>query len=78
MVSGKVSYISPDVLADQEGHTFYQVHIAPDADSLTEARITTLEPGMAAEVYIQTQSRTALQYIMRPIHDSLLRAFREV
>ncbi len=78
MVSGKVSYISPDVLADQEGHTFYQVHIAPDADSLSEARITTLEPGMAAEVYIQTQSRTALQYIMRPISDSLRRAFREV
>jgi HlyD family type I secretion membrane fusion protein len=78
MVSGKVSYISPDVLADQDGHSFYQVHITPDPESLSNAKITSLDPGMAAEVYIQTQSRTALQYIMRPISDSLLRAFREV
>ena len=42
------------------------------------AGVVATKPGMAAEVYIQTQSRTALQYIMRPIHDSLLRAFREV
>ncbi len=77
LVSGQVSYISADAVADAEGRAFYQVHVRPDADSLAEARISTLEPGMAAEIYIQTQARTAMQYLMRPITDSLLRGFRE-
>ncbi|MFM7273820.1 MAG: HlyD family type I secretion periplasmic adaptor subunit, partial [Gammaproteobacteria bacterium] len=77
MVLGSVSYVSPDALSDREGRTFFQVHILPDADSLAAAKITSLEPGMAAEIYIQTNARTALQYLMRPIHDSLLKSFRE-
>jgi HlyD family type I secretion membrane fusion protein len=77
MVAGKVTYISPDALADKDGISFFQVHVRPDAQSLEDARIKALDPGMAAEVYIQTQSRTALQYIMRPVYDSLRRSFRE-
>ena len=34
-------------------------------------------PGMPAEVYIKTTERTFFQYIVRPIHDSMMRAFRE-
>jgi HlyD family secretion protein len=34
-------------------------------------------PGMPAEVYIKTSERTFFQYIVKPIHDSMLRAFRE-
>lgn len=77
MVAGEVTYVSPDALADKDGRTFYQVHVRPDEHSLQDARIKSLEPGMSAEVYIQTQSRTALQYIMRPISDSVRRSFRE-
>jgi HlyD family type I secretion membrane fusion protein len=77
MVVGEVTYISPDALADKDGRPFFQVHIRPDAQSLLDAKISSLDPGMAAEVYIQTQSRTALQYIMRPIADSVRRSFRE-
>jgi HlyD family secretion protein len=32
---------------------------------------------MPAEVYIKTAERTFFQYIVRPIHDSMMRAFRE-
>ena len=64
LVDGNVSYISPDVLADKEGRPFFQVQIRPDPKSLSHANIIALDPGMAAEVYIQTQSRTALQYLM--------------
>lgn len=77
MVAGEVTYVSPDALADKDGNSFFQVHVRPDAQSLADAKITSLDPGMSAEVYIQTQARTALQYIMRPIHDSLRRSFRE-
>jgi hypothetical protein len=34
-------------------------------------------PGMPAEVYIKTAERTFFQYLMRPIYDSFMRAFRE-
>ena len=77
MVAGEVTYISPDALADKDGISFFQVHVRPDAQSLEDAQVKALDPGMAAEVYIQTQSRTALQYIMRPVYDSLRRSFRE-
>jgi len=32
-------------------------------------------PGM--QVYIKTSERTFFQYIVKPIHDSMMRAFRE-
>ena len=32
---------------------------------------------MPVEVYIKTAERTFLEYLMRPIRDSLHRAFRE-
>ena len=34
-------------------------------------------PGMPAEIMIQTQSRTFMQYLMKPVTDSMTRAFRE-
>lgn len=77
LVMGKLAYISPDALADEQGRPFYQLHVAPDPKSLQDAQIDSLNPGMAAEVYIKTQSRTAFEYLMKPITDSLLRAFRE-
>jgi HlyD family type I secretion membrane fusion protein len=77
MITGAVSYVSPDAMADREGRMFFQVHIEPDADSLAAANISVLEPGMVAQAYIQTEARTALDYLLRPVTDSLLRAFRE-
>jgi HlyD family secretion protein len=34
-------------------------------------------PGMPAEVFIKTIERTFFQYLMKPIEDSMSRAFRE-
>lgn len=34
-------------------------------------------PGMPVEVYIKTGEQTFLEYLARPILDSLSRAFRE-
>lgn len=78
LVLGKVTYISPDVLIDQKtGIPAYQIHVMPETASLKAAGIGQLEPGMAAEVYVQTDSRTTLEYLLRPITDTLQRAFRE-
>jgi len=34
-------------------------------------------PGMPADVFIETGQRTFFNYLMRPVFDSLSRAFRE-
>ncbi len=36
-----------------------------------------LVPGMPAEVYIQTQDRTPLDYLLKPLHEQIARTFRE-
>jgi HlyD family secretion protein len=36
-----------------------------------------LVPGMPAEIFIQTDQRTMLQYLLKPLHEQIFRAFRE-
>ena len=36
-----------------------------------------LMPGMPVEVFIRTHERTALSYLVRPVHDQIARAFKE-
>lgn len=78
LVEGKVVYISADSLAGQEGQPpYFSVHILPDDASLKAAGDLRLHSGMAAEAYIRTAERSALDYIFEPVTDALLRAFRE-
>jgi len=77
LVKGKLVYVSPDVITDQRGTVSYQIHVQPEADAMRLANIPKLQPGMAAEVYVRTESRTALEYLLKPVTDSLMRAFRE-
>ncbi|MBD5801767.1 Type I secretion system membrane fusion protein PrsE [Azoarcus sp. Aa7] len=76
LLPGKVSYISPDALTVEDGATFYLVQLVPDS---AEARspLAELQPGMAAEVFIRTKPRTALEYLLEPVTDTMMRAFRE-
>jgi HlyD family secretion protein len=34
-------------------------------------------PGMPVEAFVQTGDRTVISYFMKPLHDQLMRAFRE-
>jgi len=77
MVLARVAYVSDDALSDREGHAAYLVHLSPDTASLAQAGISELRPGMAAEVYVLTAPRSALDYLLAPITDSLRRALRE-
>jgi epimerase transport system membrane fusion protein len=36
-----------------------------------------LVPGMPAEIFINTGSRTFLQYLLKPITNAMARSFRE-
>jgi len=77
IVTGKVSYVSADALADKNGVPFYQVQIRPDTKSLKQAGITDIQPGMAAEVFILTEGRSTLDYLLSPITNTLRKSMRE-
>ena len=77
LVAGRVSYFSASALADSNGAPYYEIEVVPDADSLKQAGITRLQSGMAAEMFIKTRARTALDYLLSPITDYLSRALRE-
>jgi HlyD family type I secretion membrane fusion protein len=77
IVTGRVIYVSADALSDKNGIPFYQVHIRPDPESLTAADIQAIQPGMATEVYVLTEGRSALDYLLSPITDTLRKSMRE-
>jgi HlyD family secretion protein len=83
MISGEVIYLSADTLADerksqQVGPTdIYIVRVKLNNAEAAAVHGFSPTPGMPAEVYIKTSERTFFQYVVKPIHDSMLRAFRE-
>ena len=83
MVSGEVIYLSADTLADEKksqqmGPTdIYIVRVKLNGEETRAIPGFSPTPGMPAEVYIKTSERTFFQYIVKPIQDSMSRAFRE-
>lgn len=78
---GKVIYLSADAIRDtasgQVVRDVYAARIALTPDELQKVPNFKPMPGMPAEVIIATNERTFLQYIVKPIVDSMARAFRE-
>jgi HlyD family type I secretion membrane fusion protein len=77
-VRGKVTYVSADRLEDKEAKiSYYAAHVRVTPQALREAGDLHLQAGMPAEVFIQTTSRTALQYLLDPITGFLQKSMRE-
>ncbi|MBA5775981.1 HlyD family type I secretion periplasmic adaptor subunit [Stappia sp. F7233] len=87
MIDGKVIYISADALPNDKrsqltpttssGPDVYVARVALDPSWVQKVPEFKPTPGMPAEVYIKTHERTFFEYLMRPIRDSMQRAFRE-
>lgn len=77
-VVGKVTYLSADRLLDKTSNVpYYVVHVRVSAEALQRAGNLKLQAGMPAEVFIQTSSRNALQYLLDPFLGFLQRSMRE-
>lgn len=77
-VSGTVTRVSPDVTTDQRsGQSYYTIRIAIPPDEMARLGHVKLIPGMPVEAFVQTGDRTMLAYLMKPLHDQLMRSFRE-
>lgn len=78
LVQGAVSYVAGDRMVDpQTGVPYYIVQIEVPPRALEQAGSLTLQAGMPAEIFIRTDSRTALDYLLAPVTAYLRRAMRE-
>jgi len=77
-INGTVSRIAADTSTDQRtGQSYYLVRIAMPAHELKRLGDVRLTPGMPVEAFIETGERTMMSYLLKPLHDQLMHAFRE-
>lgn len=77
-ITGTVIHVSADSFTDSNtGASYYTARIEVSAEGVTELGNLVLVPGMPAEVFINTGSRTFFQYILKPISNALARSFIE-
>ncbi|MEM8976305.1 MAG: HlyD family type I secretion periplasmic adaptor subunit [Pseudomonadota bacterium] len=75
---GTVSRISADITNDaRSGIGYYTVRISLQPDQLARLGTVQLIPGMPVEVFIKTEDRKVLSYLLKPMTDQVARAFRE-
>ena len=77
-LAGVVALVSADIVREPQSNTsYYDVRIdLPPREVLRLGRLQ-LIPGMPAEVFLETESRTMLSYLFKPVTDQLSRMFRE-
>ena len=79
MLGGHLTYVSADRQTDSQGASFFLVRAALDSPGSAPggAAIPPLAAGMPAEVFVLGERRTVLDYLLRPLRDSLRRAGRD-
>ena len=77
-IDGVVSRISADTSTDQRtGQSYHTVRISMPVEQIKRLGDVKLLPGMPVEAFVQTGDRTMLSYLIKPLHDQFVRAFRE-
>jgi HlyD family secretion protein len=77
-LNGVVSRVSPDTTTDQRtGQSYYTIRVSMPPEEIARLGDVKLIPGMPVEAFVQTGDRTMLSYLAKPLHDQLMRAFRE-
>jgi HlyD family secretion protein len=77
-LTGSVSYVSADTSHDQQTNApYFTVRVTLPDNERRRLAGQQLVPGMPAEVFMQTGSRTMVSYLFKPIADQIHRAFVE-
>ncbi|HYD87553.1 MAG TPA: HlyD family efflux transporter periplasmic adaptor subunit [Vitreimonas sp.] len=81
IVHGEVRQVSADRFTDErDGRAYFLTQIAvphAEIDRLTESAGRELRAGLSAQVIVPTRKRTALQYLLEPLDQTLWRSLRE-
>jgi len=73
----KVVYVSPATSRDTTTNQSYYVAELEITDDVAKLGGRELKPGMLVDVFITTEQRTAMSYLVKPLTDTFGRAFRE-
>ncbi|MFL6929921.1 MAG: HlyD family type I secretion periplasmic adaptor subunit [Xanthobacteraceae bacterium] len=77
-INGVVTTISADITQDQKtSASYYLVRISMSANEIARLNDLKLVAGMPVETFIQTGDRTVMSYLVKPLHDQIVKAFRE-
>ena len=77
-LNGVVTRVSPDTTTDQRtGQSYYTIRVSMPREEVARLGDVKLIPGMPVEAFVQTGERTLLSYLIKPLSDQLMRAFRE-
>ena len=77
-LDGSVLLVSPAQITDNQGKSFFTVQIEVPASEMKKIGDGhEFGPGMPAEVYIETQSRSLLSYFLKPLTDVMAHTFKE-
>jgi HlyD family type I secretion membrane fusion protein len=78
MLQATVTRVSADALVEpRSGAVYFAVQAEVSPAELARVGQVVLLPGMAAEVYIKTAERSALEFLMDPLTAAMRRSFRE-
>lgn len=75
---GVVSRVAADVTTEQRtGQSYYTIRVSIPPEEIARLGEKKLIPGMPVEAFVRTGDRTLLSYLMKPLSDQFMRAFRE-
>jgi HlyD family secretion protein len=84
-LEGHVVLVSADLVHEQQQNangpvttqSYYMIRVSLSEKEVHRLGNMTLVSGMPVEVYVHTNDRTPLQYLIKPLEDQLARTFRE-
>jgi HlyD family secretion protein len=77
-LQGQLVYVSPATSREAgTGQTYYVGHVSASQDEFAKIGADRLLPGMPVEVFMSTEERTAMSYLLKPVIDQFSRAMRE-
>ena len=77
-ISAEVTQVAADTSrADAQSAPFYAIRLTISAAELAKLGGNKLKPGMSAEAFIQTESRSPFSYLIQPLMDQFSHAMRE-
>ena len=78
-MAGAVMNVSADALTDTKtGLPYYLAEIELQPTAEIASYLSSLQPGMPVEAFVQTGERTFVEYLLQPVMLHVSRAFKEI
>jgi HlyD family secretion protein len=77
LLAGHLTYVSADQQTDQQGNAYFLARAELNAGEVARIPDLRLNAGMPVELFVLGETRSALDYLISPIRDSMRRALRD-